>query len=123
MVQKQLRVALVDDEMSFLDHCSTLLDQSEYFDVVITALDAEDLLKTIPNNLLDVVVIDVTMPKLNGFSVSRQLLAQQPELTIVMVSNSDSHHFVTLSKDIGVAAFLPKQSFSVEALRLITHVT
>lgn len=123
MVPKQLRIALVDDEMSFLNYSSALFDNSDEFEVVYKALDSQDALDDIPSNNLDFVVVDVNMPKLNGFTLSRQLLKQQPNLKVVIVSNSYNEVFHTLSKDLGATAFLPKQNFSLEALRSLAHAS
>lgn len=121
VIRKQLRVALVDDEKSFLDRSSALLSESDDFEVVFQTLDSEDALRDIPESHLDIVVIDVSMPGINGFTLSRQLLRKQPELKIVIVSESDNQSFVTLSKDLGAAAFLPKQQFTVKALRSLAR--
>jgi len=123
MVPKQLRVALVDDEISFLDYSSALLDGSDEFEVVYKTLESQDALNDIPNNDLDFVVIDVNMPKLNGFILSHRLLKEQPNLKIVIVSDSHDSNFITLSEDIGAAAFLPKEQFNLEAFRSLAHAS
>ncbi len=123
MLPKQLRVALVDDEMSFLNYSSALFDNSKEFEVVYKALDSQDALDDIPSNNLDFVVVDVNMPKLNGFTLSRRLLKLQPNLKVVIVSNSYNEVFYTLSKDLGATAFLPKRNFSLEALRSLANTS
>lgn len=122
MSQKQYRVALVDDEISFLDRGSALLSNSDDFDIVYKTSDAEEALKAISDDFLDVAVIDVNLRWLNGFTISRKLIEQEANLKVIIVSESDSKEFKTLSKDVGAVGFLPKELFSADAVRSMINV-
>lgn len=106
-----------------VNYSSRLLDNETDFEIVLKVADGDEALKAIPDNRPDLVVIDVNMRRINGFSLTRQLLKYVSDLKVVIVSDSDSPNFVTLAKDIGAAAFLPKEQFSAKALRDVMFVS
>ena len=59
------KILVIDDEPYFLDLVKDLLEYEGY--EVITASNGEDGLKILRNTLVDVVLLDIMMPKMNGF--------------------------------------------------------
>jgi len=117
---KPFRVALVDDQIAFLDHSTELLGAHSGFDVVGTALDGQEALEALPELEPDVAVIDVAMPELNGFATALRLIRNLPDLKVIMVSEVEDKNYVILAKDVGAVAFLPKEKLNAdELLKLI----
>lgn len=116
MLSKPLRVALVDDQISFLDHSKNLLSAHSGFEIIATALDGQEALESIPELQPDVAVIDIAMPELNGFATALRLIRSLPDVKIVMVSEVEDQNYVILAEDVGAVAFLPKQRFSADEL-------
>ena len=56
----------------------------------------------------DVVVMNVTMPVLNGFQAAREIKAHQPETAIVILSTDADDRFVEEAKRIGARAYVAK---------------
>ena len=71
----KLRVAFVDDHTLFVEGCKKLLE-GEY-DVVGTYSDARAFLLDFPQLKVDVVVLDVSMPHLNGLDTAREVLRRK----------------------------------------------
>ena len=123
MSSKPLRVALIDDQIAFLDHSKTILNAHAGFDIVATALGGPEALETFTELEPDVAVIDVAMPELNGFATALRLIRNLPDLKIVMVSEVEDKNYVILAEDVGAVAFLPKQRFSVDELLKVIEAT
>lgn len=120
--KEPLRVALVDDQISFIDHSSELLRAHSSFDIVATALDGQEALESLPELEPDVALIDVAMPKLNGFATALRLIRNIPDIKIVMVSEVEDNSYVILAKDVGAVAFLPKEKLTADELLKIIEV-
>jgi DNA-binding NarL/FixJ family response regulator len=56
----------------------------------------------------DVVVLNVTMPLVNGFEAAREIKRQIPETAIVILSSHADKYFVEEARKIGVRAYVPK---------------
>jgi DNA-binding response OmpR family regulator len=76
-MQPYKRVLVVDDEAPILKMLSRVLEKGGY--IVVTANDGEQAMQTMREYWPDVLVLDVMMPKLNGYRVSRmvKLLAEK----------------------------------------------
>ena len=64
-------------------------------------------------------VLNVTMPLVNGFEAAREIKKHIPETAIVILSSHADKHFVDEAKKIGVRAYVPKSKMGqalVEAL-------
>jgi len=111
-----LRIALVDDQIAFIDHSIELLSSHSDFDIVGTALDGQEALQALPELEPDVAIIDVTMPELNGFATALRLIRNLPNLKVVMVSEVEDKNYVTLAEDVGALAFIPKAKLTADEL-------
>jgi two-component system nitrate/nitrite response regulator NarL len=56
----------------------------------------------------DVVILNITMPVLNGFEAAREIRTELPESAIVILSSNADQHFVEEAKKIGVRAYVSK---------------
>ncbi len=118
--RQPIRVALIDDQLSFLDHSSEILNAHSGFDIVGTALDGQEALQALPELEPDVAIIDVAMPELNGFATALRLIRNIPKLKVIMVSEVEDKNYVILAEDVGALGFISKQNFSAaELLKLV----
>ncbi len=89
------RVLVVDDSPTDLQMLSSLLKNQGY--EVVTAVDGEDALDKAAATLPPVVVLDIILPKKNGFQVCRQLktTAETRDIKVILVSskNQESDKF------------------------------
>lgn len=104
---QNLTVLFVDDDPSFLSIQKELLDN--FFAKVETALDGEEgLLKYRAEGSFDLVITDLTMPKMSGLAMSSNIKMTNPSQYILAVSaHSDSDKLIS-AIDIGVDSFLLK---------------
>ena len=81
MEEQKIKVAIIEDESAF--ECFGKQAKEEGFDVV-TALDGEIGVKVVRESLPDIILLDIIMPKVNGFEVLAQL-NQDPVLAKIPV--------------------------------------
>ena len=109
------RVLIVDDHPLTRDALAGLLTQHE-FSVVGEAADGEESVAVARELQPDLILLDLTMPGISGFSGLIYLRAQYPAIPVVIVSASDDAGTIRRSLDFGASGFIPKR-FGVETLR------
>ena len=109
------RVLIVDDHASFRS-CTRALLESEGFDVVGEAADGESAVALAGELEVDVVLLDIQLPDIDGFAVAERLLAADPGLRIVLVSSRDRSSYEPLIEQSGARGFLTKGDMSGAAL-------
>jgi len=117
---KRARVILVDDHQLVVQGISKLLENQ--FDLVGTAADGRAALEAVRKLRPDVVVLDVSMPLLNGIDAARQIRNLAPETKIVMLSMHADAMYVSESFQAGCSGYLLKHSAASELVFAIEEV-
>lgn len=122
MDNKQSTVLLVDDHPVFRRGMRSLLEDEEDIVVVGEAGDGKSALELIEKLSPEVVVMDVTMPELNGIEATKRILAQFPDTIVVALSIHAEKQFVQDMLQEGAAGYLLKDSGSEELIKGIRAV-
>jgi DNA-binding NarL/FixJ family response regulator len=116
----KLRVALVDDHTLFVEGCKKLLE-AEY-DVVGTYNDPRAFLLDLLQLKVDVVVLDISMPHLNGLDTAREVLRLDPRVRVIMLTMSEDPDVAAEAFRAGAAGYLLKRSAGSELSLAIREV-
>lgn len=109
---KRPRVLLGDDHVLILSGVRTTLEPR--FEVVGQATDGKALLAAAEELRPDVVVLDISMPSLNGFEVARQLKRALPLTAVVFLSQHLSPAYLKQALAIGVSGYVLKSETTEE---------
>ena len=104
----RIRVVVADDHPVVRGMVRTTLQQHPHFEVVGEAEDGAEAIQEVKRVRPDVVVLNVTMPRVNGFEAAREIRKQIPETAIVILSSHADKYFVAEARKIGVRAYVPK---------------
>jgi DNA-binding NarL/FixJ family response regulator len=80
------RVLMVDDHPVVLAGLKALVDADPDFEVVGKARDGRTALRLAKELLPDIVVLDISLPELNGIEVATALLAERPECRVLVLT-------------------------------------
>lgn len=119
-----IRVFLADDHSIIRDGIRSLLEKEKDFTVAGEADNGRDAVLQIIKLKPDVVLMDIAMPNLNGVDATRQLIAQQPRLRIVVLSMHSDKRFVVEMLKAGAMGYLEKNcAFKnlISAIRTVTE--
>lgn len=100
------RLLLVDDEERFLSTTKTILEKRGY--TTLTASNGYDALSLIAERRLDVVVLDVKMPGIDGVSVLRRIKEQKPRLEVILLTGHASVDSAVDGMKLGAFEYLMK---------------
>jgi two-component system NarL family response regulator len=101
-------VLIVDDHELFTHALTSTLDQDERFQVVGTASTGRDAVRAAKNAAVDVVLMDMSMPKLDGLAATRRLLALEPAPRVIVLSGHTDKLSQTAALESGASVFLSK---------------
>lgn len=107
---KQLTVYIADDHTLFRKAMVNLLRSFERVSDVKDAENGKDLLTLIKYETPDVVIVDLQMPVMDGSEASAQIINKFPEVKIIVLTMHDSNKFILHMMDLGVHAFLLKNT-------------
>ena len=113
-------VMVVDDSLTMRKVLSRTLEREGYR--VITAKDGMDAIQVLQENMPDIMLTDIEMPRMDGFELVRNVRDDEKTKTlpIVIISSRTAEKHRNLAKEIGVNAFLGKP---VQDDELITQVS
>lgn len=117
-----MKIVLADDHRLLIDGLRSLLESSDRFDVVGIAADGMEAVETVRRERPDAVVLDISMPRLNGIDAARQILRELPETKIIMLSMHADRTFVQESLRVGAKGYILKESAAREVIRALDAV-
>jgi DNA-binding NarL/FixJ family response regulator len=109
---------IVDDHGAFRSTARALLE-SDGWDVVGEAGDGSSGIEAALELRPDVVLLDVRLPDMDGFTVAERLTAGGGGPAVVVTSSSDDPLYVERAREMGARGFIPKHDLSGEALERI----
>jgi CheY-like chemotaxis protein len=112
---RSLRILIADDHPIIRKHVRRILEEQPRFSVCGEAYDGAKAVEEAQRLKPDVVVLNVSMPILNGMDAARKIKTQLPAIAIVILSSNTDAHFVEEAKKIGARAYVAKTK-AAEAL-------
>lgn len=109
--KKATRVLVVDDSPLFRRMISTLFHHYPQFEIVGLAEDGEKAMKWVVDQKPDVVLLDLEMPRIDGFTFLRWLMAYFPTPVLVISSRADGYS-VFRALELGASDFFVKPSYN-----------
>lgn len=116
---KSVHVILADDHTIVRKGLRALLDESEHIDVVAEAQNGRDVLDLVDELQPDVVIMDISMPQLNGLEATRRLKARHPGTKVVILTMHLDEEYILQSLHAGAHGYLIKQSAPKELVQAI----
>jgi two-component system response regulator NreC len=112
----RIRILLADDHATVRDALTLLLNGEPDMEVVATAGTGLEALRAVPGVRPDVVVLDVSMPEMNGAAVAVELRRTCPDTALVALTRHADDAYVQTLLKAGVSAYVLKQSPSSELM-------
>lgn len=117
-----INVFIVDDHKMVIEGLQLLLQNEENIKVVGCATGGEEALETIPNHAVDVVLMDINMPGLNGIDTCKKLLKSLPDLKVIAISMHKESSLIKLMLGNGAMGYVLKNAGQDEVINAITSV-
>lgn len=114
-----VRVLLADDHTIVRQGLLGILQASGEVQVVAEAADGNEAVQKALETRPDVVVLDITMPRLNGLEAARRIKKAQPGVRILVLTMHEDEEYVLKMVRAGVAGYLLKETAASELMAAI----
>jgi len=119
---RKISIIVADDHPLFRQSIRTVLEIQYDFQVVAEASDGEEAVRLTAELQPDVVLMDITMPKLDGLEATRQIKSSYPNIAVLVLTiHSDDQHVIGIL-EAGAAGYLTKSVFGEEVVQSIRGV-
>lgn len=122
MKMKSIKIAVVDDHDLFREGLILVLNQIEGFEVIFNSSDGNQFIEFVQRSKPDVVLMDISMPLIDGVETTKKTLLFVPDIKIIALSMfSDFIHY-SLMIHAGVKGFVQKNAAKYELQHAISIV-
>ena len=118
---EQIKILLADDEPDITDPLKEHLFIEGYD--VKTVYDGEEAISSFFKDKYDLIILDLYMPKIDGFEVLRKIKSDSPSTKIIILSGHTFPENLKKCKSLGAEIILPKPSSIKEILDAIHELT
>lgn len=122
MSDMHLRVLLADDHPIVLEGMKALVTADPGLEVIGEAQDGHTALRLATELKPDIAIIDISMPGLNGISVTQMLRTACPTCKVLILTVHEDSSYLRQLLEIGISGYILKRSASEELIRAIVAV-
>ena len=118
-----IRVVLADDHPVVRAGLKSVIEKSgREITVVREAANGKEVLRIAENNGVDVFLLDIEMPFLNGLETAERLIKKDPKTKIIILSLHDARIYVDRAVRAGVKGYILKESATEDVIKAIEEV-
>ncbi|QTE23998.1 response regulator [Polaribacter cellanae] len=118
----EIKIVLVDDHKLLRDGLRNIIEQKSNMKVIGEASNGREAVKICSKLMPDVVLIDISMPDLNGVEATSQILKINSEIKVIALSMHSTKQFIQGMFNSGAYGYLLKDGDSEELITAITTV-
>ncbi len=118
----KIKIMLAEDHVLVREGTKEMLDREEDMEVVAEAGDGEEAVRLTSEEDLDIVIMDIALPKLNGIEATKQIKENSPGTAVLVLTAYDDDEYVFALLEAGAAGYLLKDVSTdelVEAIRAV----
>ena len=118
----KVRVLIADDHLLFAEALESILSTDERFEVVALARDGREAVDRALELRPDIVLMDISMPVLDGFDATRLLREEWPEARVLMLTGSNARADVDRARQVGAVGYVTKDRIASELIDAMLEV-
>ena len=115
----RVRVLIADDQLLFAEALEAVLAMDDRIEIVGRAADGSQAIELARTHRPDVVLMDLSMPVLDGFEATRTIREELSDTRVVVLSGSAAAADVARARDAGAAAYMTKDQIAQELVTAI----
>jgi len=121
-MKMSVKVIIADDHILMREGIRQLLEFDGSVEVIDEANDGEECLEKIAQNLPEVLLLDINMPKKNGIEVLEEIKKRKIRVKVLILTVHDEVEYLLKAVDIGADGYILKDSESAELKKAIHTV-
>jgi two-component system, NarL family, nitrate/nitrite response regulator NarL len=121
-LSERVRVLIADDHRLFAETLEALLATDDRIDVAGHAHDGREAVERAKRLAPDVVLMDISMPVMDGFEATRRIREHDAHACVLMLTGSNSREDVDRARQAGAAGYVTKDRIAAELVDAILEV-
>lgn len=121
-MNNNIKVVLVDDNLAFLEGLEALLETDERYEVVAKFTSGKDLLNYEKLNSVELLLLDVEMPDMNGIQAAKMVNFEYPRIKMVAVTMYQDIVYLTQLIESGFRGFVNKTNVSEDLFNTLENI-
>ena len=117
-----IKIMVVDEHKILREGLSTLIAKQPDMEIIGEATDGREALQLLDKLMPDLILMDVTMPNLNGIEATRKIKSRKPDIEVIALSLHSDRRYVLGMIDAGASGYLLKECAFDELVRAINTV-
>jgi DNA-binding NarL/FixJ family response regulator len=117
-----IRVLVADDEAIFTNALVALLGEDDRLDVVGRAHDGLEAVELAVSLRPDVILMDASMPGLDGIEATKQIRERSPWSRVVILTGTDSPETVSRAVEAGAVGYLDKGRLTSDVISTVVEI-
>jgi len=117
-----IKVMIVDDHQIIIDGIKSLLNGVNEIEVIEEAINGKQAIEKIAGLKVDIVLMDIDMPLINGCEATRFIIKKYPEIKIIALTMFNEKTVIREMLNAGASGYILKNTGKNEILNAIFHV-
>jgi DNA-binding NarL/FixJ family response regulator len=117
-----VRVLIADDHRLFAEALEAILAGDERIELVGLAANGEEAVRLTEETRPDVVLMDISMPLMDGVAAAKAIRADNDDVGILMLTGSNARSDVDRARQAGAAGYVTKDRIAAELIEAILEV-
>ena len=118
-----VRVLIADDHRLFAEALEAILAADDRIELVGLAGDGEEAVRLAGEQRPDVILMDISMPLMDGIEAAKAIKAGDGEVSILMLTGSNDRTDVDRARQAGAAGYVTKDRIAAELVEAILQVS
>ncbi|MDX1640306.1 MAG: response regulator transcription factor [Balneolaceae bacterium] len=105
-----IKIALVDDHKIVRDGIKTMLESQQDIEVVSEASNGKEFLEKVDKHLVDLVIMDINMPEMDGITATKELKENHPHVKVLALTMSNDDLHIRQMIQAGASGYIMKSA-------------
>lgn len=121
-MNKICKIAIVDDHKIVREGLKLMILSEKNIKLIFEAESGKELFEKLPNNKIDLLVLDISMPEMSGIEITEKITKSNPEINILILSANDDSETILNVIEKGAKGFLSKETSNSEFVKAINLI-
>lgn len=117
-----VQLLLADDHQIVRDGIKALLDEEVGFSIIAEAKNGREVLEACNKYDLDLIIMDINMPEMNGIEATKQIKESFPDIKVLALTMMDEDQHIREMIEAGASGYILKSSDKIELVEAITSI-
>ncbi|MFP3835121.1 response regulator [Chryseobacterium sp. SIMBA_028] len=110
MENERINIVIVDDHPIVIEGIKMMLNSQPFINIVGAFTSGSEIISFIKSNKVDIILLDITLPDVNGTELCREIKKIGPDISVIMFSNRSERSIIMQSIQNGASGYLLKNT-------------